>query len=478
MYDTIGVACKGSEIVRTKEIDMCNGPLLGNVVRYTIPIILTSLLQLMFNAADLIVVGYFCGSDCVGAVGATGSITNLTVCLFVALSNGVSVAVANGIGAKDDGYVHKTVHTAMPIAIFGGVLLTVVGVVFCKTFLSWMDTPANIIDLSAKYMTIYFCGMLPNIVFNFAAAILRASGDSKSPFIYLTVAGVINAVLNVIFVTAFGMDVDGVAIATVVSQVVSTVLVIIKLIKRDDCCKFIPSKMKIYGKPLKKILAVGLPSGIQAGIFSMSNVIIQASVNSFDSSSIVAGNAAAANLEGFIYASMNAFYTASINFVGQNVGAGKPERIPKIMKSCALAVTAVGVSMTVILRIFATQFLSLYVKDDKEAIAIGILRLTIVCLPYFLCGIMDTITGVMRGMGSAIVQMFISLSCVIGIRIVWIFTVFKHFHTLEALYISYPLSWFVCIMCQLIVYNIVYKRLMKRFNAARFEYVERKSERL
>ncbi len=305
-----------------RNIDMLNGSLFKNVIAYTVPIILTGLLQLLFNAADLIIVGQFCGSLSVAAVGATGSITNLIVNLFIGLSVGAGVVVAQSIGAGNGQKTHRTIHTAIPTALVGGVVLTVIGIGFSEIFLRWMDTPENILPLSALYMKIYFAGIIFMMIYNFCSSILRAAGDTKSPLIFLTIAGVINVALNVIFVTTFDLNVVGVALATTISQGVSATLVLITLIKRTDSCKLYLSQMRFYKDEFIQLIKIGLPAGIQGSLFSISNVIIQSSINSFGDIA-VAGNAAALNIEGFVYVTLNAFHQTTLNFTGQNIGANQ-----------------------------------------------------------------------------------------------------------------------------------------------------------
>ena len=436
---------------------MLEGPLLPSIVSYTIPIILTSLLQLLFNAADLVIVGQFKGSIYVGAVGATGSITTLIVNLFISLSMGAGVTVAQAIGAKDDETVHKTVHTSLPAALISGVILTVIGVAFSKTFLSWMDTPADILPLSAVYMKIYFCGITFNMVYNFCAAILRAAGDTKSPLVFLTLAGIFNVLLNTVFVTVFDMDVDGVALATTLSQGLAAALVVIALMRRKDACKLELRKMKIYGRQLSKMVRIGLPAGIQGSMFSISNVIIQSSINSFGEV-FVSGYAAAGNLEGFVYASMNAFNQTAMNFSGQNAGAQRYDRVRKVLRTCLVCVAIVGASLSALLVGFGPELLSIYITDSADAITYGMIRLTWVCVPYFICGLMDTTTGALRGMGESMVPMLISILGVCGIRILWIYTVFLRHHTPQWLFVSYPITWTVTFAAQLIAFHFVYKR--------------------
>jgi len=441
-----------------KNIDMLNGPLFKNIVRYTIPIILTGILQLLFNAADLVVVGRFCGSNSVGAVGATSSMIHLIVNLFIGVSMGAGVSTAYAIGAKDDELLSKTVHTAIPTAFISGAILTVVGFLSCKTLLGWMGTPKEFIELSSLYCRIYFLGMVANMVYNFGAAILRAAGDSRSPLIFLTLAGVLNVVLNVIFVTAFHMDVAGVALATIVSQFLSAILVVIALMRRTDACKFDFKKMKIDLTVIKKILKIGLPAGIQSSLFSISNVIIQSSVNSFGNIAVV-GNSAAANIEGFVYILMNSFYQTSLNFTGQNAGAGNYKRTLRVYKICLLSVAVCGLIAGVLVFSFARPLLSIYITDSARAIEYGVTRLTFICLPYFVCGIMEVTTGAIRGMGVSVGPMLVSLLGICGVRLGWIFTVFQNprWHSLESLFLSYIVSWIFTFLALFVMYISIHK---------------------
>lgn len=450
-----------------RNVDMCSGPIFVNVIRYTIPIILSGVLQLLFNAADLVVVGRFCGSNAVGAVGATGSLTNLLVNFFIGFSVGVTVTAATALGAGNKRTVHRIVHTAIPLAIIAGAVLTVVGVCFSGEFLRLMGTPADIIDLSAVYMKIYFCGSVPSMVYNFGAAILRAVGDTKSPLKFLAISGVINVVLNVIFVTVFQMNVSGVALATIISQTVSAVLVVRALMLRRDDCRLFLSRLKIYIEQLKKIITVGVSAGIQSTLFSISNVLIQSSINSFGAVS-VAGNSAAASIEGFVYVSMNAFSQTAVNFTGQNMGAGNLARVKKILGVCIISVSFTGLATSALAFAFAPQLLSIYITDNPAAIAIGVVNITYFIV-YFICGIMEVFTGAIRGLGNTLAPMLISVICVCVFRVVWIFTIFRlpAFHSLESLYISYPISWVLCIICQFTAFNIIFKRKTKRYEKER-----------
>ncbi len=445
-----------------KKIDMCNGPLFSGIIRHTVPIILTSILQLLFNAADLVVVGRFCGSISVAAVGATGSLSNLIVNLFIGLSVGCGVSVAQAIGARDDEATHRTIHTAIPAAIISGIVLTVIGVSLSETFLGWMGTPENVLELSSVYMKIYFCGMTFNMVYNFGASILRAAGDTKGPLIYLSSAGVINIILNVIFVTQFNMNVAGVALATTISQGISAALVISALMKRTDACKFSFKKMHFYSHQLKKMLSIGIPAGIQGSLFSISNVIIQSSINSFGDV-LMSGNAAAVNIEGFVYVLMNAFHQSALNFTGQNVGAMNYNRVKKILFICLGCVSVAGLVSGGLVYIFGEQLLSIYITDSPEAIAYGMTRLSLICLPYFLCGLMDTTTGAIRGMGVSLSPMIITILGVCVFRIGWVFTFFQipQFHTPSCLYFSYTVSWSVTFLIELLAFFMIYKKRTK-----------------
>ena len=446
--------------VKKHQRSMLEGPLLSGVVFYTIPIILTSVLQLLFNAADLIVVGKFCGSVSVGAVGATGSLTSLMVNLFVGLSIGAGVAVAHGIGSRDETQVSNAVHTALPLALCGGVILTVVGVTLSGPMLVLMGTPENTLPLSSIYMKIYFSGITFTVVYNFSAAILRAAGDTKSPLVFLTLAGVINVILNLIFVTLLHMNVAGVALATAISQAVAAVLVVRALMKRTDACHLDLRKMRIDMYQLKKILRIGLPAGIQSSLFSISNVLIQSSINSFGDI-FVSGNAAATNLESFLYATLNSFHQTTVNYVGQNVGARQYRRANNTVWICQSCVLVIGLTMSICLWSFGEALLGIYISDSAEAISYGMIRFAYVTLPYVLLGLLDVSTGALRGYGQSLLPMVISVLGICGIRILWVCTVFQHpaFHTPQCLYMSYPISWIVT----LIVQTIFFLRIRNRY---------------
>ena len=455
---------KGVIVMKRANRNMLEGPLLSGIIAYTIPIILTGILQLLFNAADLVIVGQFCGSVSVGAVGATGAVTSLVVNLFIGLSGGAGVAVAHGLGGRQDDQVSRTVHTALPVAVIAGGLLTILGIFCAEPMLRWMDTPENVLGLSTLYMKIYFSGMIFNMVYNFCAAILRAAGDTRSPLIFLSIAGVINVLFNVMFVTVFHMNVAGVALATVISQGISAVLVVIALMRRKDACRLYLRQLRIYGKQLREIVRIGLPAGLQSSMFGISNVMIQSSINSFGAV-FVSGSAAAGNIEAFIYVSMNAFHQTAVNYIGQNTGARQYKRAKRVLWNCLGSVSVLCIVMSGIFLVLRRQLLGIYITDSEQAIQDGALRMLYVCGPYIFCGLMDVSTGALRGLGASLVPMLISVLGVCGIRILWIYTVFQlpGLHTPQVLFQSYGVSWLLTFLAQLMGFMIVCRRQQRQF---------------
>ncbi len=455
-------------------INMYEGPFLKKILFYTFPIMLTGLLQLTFNAADLIIVGQFCGSVSVAAVGATGALTNLLLSLFTGLSVGVGVTVAQSLGARNEKETHAIIHTAIPVAVISGLILTVAGVAFSATFLQWMGTPDDVIPLSSVYMKIYFGGILGPLIYNFGASILRASGDTKRPLFFLTAAGVINVVLNTVFVTAFHMDVAGVALATVISQAFAAIMVLISLTKRQDACKLDLKRLKIRKGPLLKIVRIGVPSGIQGSMFSVSNIILQSSINALGSV-FMSGNAASASLEGFLYVTVNAFHQSALNFTGQNVGARRYDNVKKIVTICFCSAVFMAIILGVFVRLFGEPLLSLYITDSPEAFAHGLHRMTWVCLPYFTLAMMDVMNGTLRGMGASLSPTLISILGVCGVRVGWIYTGYRLFNdapieTRSAmLYIIYPASWILTFIAERIAYRIILKKQEKKFYSPQTE---------
>lgn len=439
------------------EINMTEGPLAGKIILYAVPLMLSSILQLLFNAVDTIVVGRYCGSESLAAVGSTGSLVNLLMNLFVGLSVGTNVLVARFYGAGKDEDVNETVHTAILFSLFGGLMLALIGVFFAKPLLVLMSSPEDVIDLSALYLRIYFLGMPVTLLYNFGSAILRAIGDTRRPLYYLLIAGVLNVGLNLIFVIVFNMGVAGVAWATIISQALSAALVTLCLMRMQGACRLELSKLRIKKDKFLAMLRFGLPAGLQGTLFSFSNVIIQSTINSFGSV-VMAGNAAAANLEGFVYVGMNAFHYTAISFVGQNFGAGKKERINKVLFLCLTFVTVVGLFLGNMFYFLGRPLLSIY-SNDAQVIKYGLIRMSYICILYFLCGLMDTIVGALRGLGYSVMPMIVSLLGACVFRIIWINTVFKMMPTLPTLYISYPISWAVTFMVHVVCYVIVRRRI-------------------
>lgn len=448
---------------------MTEGHLFKKILLYTVPIILSGILQLLFNAVDLIVVGHFCGDVALASVGATSSLINLITNLFIGLSVGAGITVARALGERRADDVSDAVHTAMPIAVISGAILTVVGMVFSETFLKLMDTPDSVIGGSTLYMRIYFGGIIFSMVYNFGAAILRATGDTQSPLVYLAVAGLVNAGLNVLFVTAFDMTVDGVAYATVISQAISAVLVVANLIRRHDECRFSPRRMRINRRALINIARIGLPSGIQGSLFSISNVLIQSSINSFGDAAI-SGSTAAGSIEGFVYTSMNSFSHTTQNFVSQNRGAEKFDRIRKTVLISVGMVTVIGISLGLLVFALRYPLLSIYLKESTEAVDYAISKLFYVGVFYFLCGIMDSLSGAIRGLGSSTAPMLVSLVGVCGIRVLWIYTVFQipEYHTFSCLCISYPITWTITALAHATLFTVLFlhERKKSRLRAA------------
>lgn len=434
------------------------------LLKYAVPLMFTGVLQLLFNAADVVVVGRFAadGEQALGAVGSTSSLINLLVNVFMGLSVGASVCVSKHFGANNEKEVGRAVHTSVMLSIIAGVFVMIVGEIGSYTFLSWMKTPPQLIDKATLYMRIYFIGIPANMVYNFCAAIVRSVGNTKVPFVIISLAGIINILLNVIFVLVFGMDVDGVAWATTISQTLAAISMVIYLVRSNDVIKLRLSKLHINKKMLVEILTVGIPAGIQSAFFSISNVIIQSSINGFGDIA-VSGNTAASNIEGFVYTMMNSFYHACLTFTGQVVGAGQKERTTSILLKCLIYVTVVGVFLGVFVGVFCGEsLLKIYLPkaESAEARDYGAVRLSIVCLSYFLCGILDVLVGSMRGMGTSLTAMIGVLIGACGLRIVWVNTIFKLSPTLMTLYIAYPVSWLITDLVFAVLYIINKNRLV------------------
>lgn len=438
---------------------MVNGPILKKMLLFTIPLMFSSILQLLFNAADIVVVGRFAGDNSLAAVGCNGALINLMTNVFLGLSVGGNVLAARDYGAGDEEELSKTVHTAMLLGIISGIILTIAGVIFAPQLLELMQTPENVLPLAALYLRIYFLGMTAMMVYNFGSALLRSIGDTKRPLYYLVAAGVINVILNLVFVIVFRMDVAGVGLATVISQCVSAVLVVRCMMREQGGIRLIPRRLHIYKDKLIQIVQVGLPAGFQGAVFSLSNVVIQSSVNLFGET-VVAGNSAAMNLEGFVYVSMNAFHQAAISFTSQNVGAGRRERIGKILLTAEGCVIVTGLLFGWVMYGFGRPLLHIY-SNSSHVIDAGMVRMRIILLPYALCGMMDVVVGVLRGMGYSVGPMIMSLIGACGLRLVWIATVFRipQFHNISTVYVSYPITWAITLLAQLLLYVYASKKM-------------------
>ena len=453
---------------------MTEGPILGKMIRFALPLMLSSILQLLFNAADVIVVGRFAGSEALAAVGSTGSLINLLINLFIGLSVGTNVIVARYLGAHDYDNCQESVHTSILLSVIGGSALIFIGLFFAKPLLTLMGSPKDVLPQASLYMQIYFVGMPMNMLYNFGSAIMRSTGDTKRPMFFLIISGIINVCLNLFMVIVLHMGVAGVAIATVVSQTVSALLTLIALMRTDGFCRVDLRKLKIHKDKLLAMIHVGLPAGLQGIVFSISNVLIQSSVNSFGST-VMAGNTAASNIEGFVYVAMNAMYQTALSFASQNLGAKKYDRLNKIMIQSVATVAVIGLVIGPLAYAFGRQLLGIY-SESEEVIRYGLVRMRIIANTYFLCGIMDVMVGNLRGMGYSISPMIISLTGACGTRVIWILTVFAAYHDLNVLYSCYPLSWFLTAVAHVICYIIVKRKFDKKVKAEEAAEAKAKEE--
>ena len=446
-------------MTKNYEMDLTHGPLLKKIILFSLPLMFTSMLQLLYNAADVVVVGAFAGDQSLAAVGSTGSITNLIVNLFMGMATGTGVIVAQSIGARDRERLYKTVHTSMLVSVILGVFISIFGVLSSHFVLTLMKSPPDVIDKATLYMRIYFLGTPALMVYNFGAAIIRSAGDTKRPLIILGLSGIVNVVLNLIFVIIFHMDVAGVAIATIISQYLSAIAIVLKLMHDDADYKLFLSDLKIYKQELLGVLKYGVPMGLQNSMFSLSNVIIQSSINSFGTF-VVAGNAAESSINAFVLAACDSGAQAAITFSGQNAGAKKFDRVKKSMILCVLLTSVLGLVVGMIAFIFKVPLLSLY-TDTPESIAAGVEKMNILCPIYFTCGIMHTIGNTVRGMGKSVVPMITTMFFVCIFRILWILTILPVYNTPSSIYISYPISWVLAIVAHFIYFLFVFHRQKK-----------------
>lgn len=445
---------------KSYQINMTEGNILPKIIKFSIPLMLSGMLQLFFNAADVIVVGRYAGDEALAAVGSTGALINLLINLFIGISIGASVLMGQAIGARDYNDAQDSLHTAMLTGLIGGVIMIFVGQVVSRPMLELMQTPDDVIELSSLYMKIYFMGMPGFMLYNFGAAILRAAGDTKRPLYYLFVSGIINVILNLYFVIVLKMSVDGVAYATIISEAISAILIVICLMRSDGYLNLSLRKLKIDGKKFIEMLKIGIPSGFTGIVFSVSNMLIQSSINSFGKL-VMAANTAASNLEGFVYNAMNSIYQTALAFASQNMGAKKLDRVDDVLKKSLLVVSGVGLFFGVGAYLLGEILLRLY-TPNQEVIDIAMLRLLVISTSYFLCGIMDVYSGVIRGMGFSFTPMLVSMFFVCAFRVFWIYTIFERFHEQWVLYISYPVSWTITIIAYFFTYKIVRKKAEKK----------------
>lgn len=447
---------------KSHQLDLTQGPILTRLLQFSIPIILSGVLQLLFNAADVVVVGKFAGDEALAAVGSTGSLVHLLVNLFVGLSTGTNVVAANFFGAQKKKDLHDTVHTAVLLSFVSGIIMTIVGICCTRGILILMQAPENVLNLSALYLKIYFAGITATMIYNFGSALLRAKGDTKRPLYILLLAGLINFLLNLLFVILFKMSVAGVGIATVISQTLSAVLIIMILCRENDDFKLSFRELGFNGSILGKIIKIGVPAGFQGMMFSFSNVIIQSSINSFGAY-VIAGSSASSNIENFVYISMNGFAQGTLTFTSQNFGAGKYDRIKKTAWISELVVFAIGVVLGYSVIFLSPYLFPLFSKTPKTIDAAAE-RLFIICSSYFLCGIMDVIGYMIRGIGHSLLPMIVSMIGACGFRIIWLMTIFQleKFHKTSMIYITYPLSWILTFLVELICFIVIFRKLLKK----------------
>ena len=457
----------GGVFVKTSkyEIDMCNGSIMDKLISFSLPLMLSSILQLMFNAVDIIVVGRFSSSQALAAVGSTTALINIFTNLFIGISLGANVLAARYFAAGRDKEMSEAVHTAITLALISGVIMAFVGVGMSRTALSLMATPPDVIDLSAVYMRIYFMGMPFFMLYNYGAAILRAVGDTKRPLVFLIAAGLTNVALDLLLVIVIPLGVAGVAIGTVASQMISCILVLRCLYKSEGSYQLRFSRLMIRWVYLKRIFQVGIPAGIQSTVINFSNALLQSSVNSFGSTAM-AGYTAANNILGFLYAAVNAVTQACMSFTSQNYSVGKQKRMDRVLLDCMLLSAGVSVVLGVGAYVFGSQILRIY-TTETEVIQCGLEILSITTVPYFLCGIMDLIPGALRGMGHSAVPMILSVIGTVGTRIVWIYGFFPQHRSLHFLFISYPGSWIITIAMQAVCFWFVRKKCVKQLQSVR-----------
>lgn len=446
-------------MIKSHQIDMTQGAIFPKLLEFSVPLIFSSILQLLFNAADIVVVGRFAGDNSLAAVGSTGSLINLLVNLFMGLSIGTNVLAANYFGQKNKNKLQETVHTSMLISVISGIILTIIGVIFTTPILESMQTPEEVLKLASIYLRIYFYGITSSMIYNFGSALLRAQGDTKRPLLILLLSGIVNIILNLIFVINLKLDVAGVAYATVISQTISAIIVVIILLKEDNNFKLNLKKLSINPHIFAKLVKIGVPAGFQGIMFSFSNIIIQSAVNSFGPI-LIAGNSAAISLEGFVYTSMNGFSQGALTFTSQNLGAGKKDRIKKVVIISQFSIIVIGLVLGWLGILFDNQLLSIYSKSP-DVINAGKIRVFVIFSTYFLCGIMDAMANSIRGCGHSLLPAIVTIFCVCFFRIFYLATFFRipQFHSPFYIFISYPVSWFIAWIIHLICFIVIFKKI-------------------
>lgn len=446
-------------MIKSHQIDMTQGAIFPKLLEFSVPLIFSSILQLLFNAADIVVVGRFAGDNSLAAVGSTGSLINLLVNLFMGLSIGTNVLAANYFGQKNKNKLQETVHTSMLISVISGIILTIIGVIFTTPILEFMQTPEEVLKLASIYLRIYFYGITSSMIYNFGSALLRAQGDTKRPLLILLLSGIVNIILNLIFVINFKLDVAGVAYATVISQTISAIIVVIILLKEDNDFKLNLKKLSINPHIFAKLVKIGVPAGFQGIMFSFSNIIIQSAINSFGPI-LIAGNSAAISLEGFVYTSMNGFSQGALTFTSQNLGAGKKDRIKKVVIISQFSIIVIGLVLGWLGILFDNQLLSIYSKSP-DVINAGKIRVFVIFSTYFLCGIMDAMANSIRGCGHSLLPAIVTIFCVCFFRIFYLATFFRipQFHSPFYIFLSYPVSWFIAWIIHLICFIVIFKKI-------------------
>ena len=444
------------------EIDMCNGTLMDKLISFSLPLMLSGILQLLFNAVDIIVVGRFTGSQALAAVGSTTALINIFTNLFIGISLGANVLAARFYASGKEKEMSETVHTSITLALISGLVMALAGVLLARFALNLMGTPNDVIDQSVLYMRIYFLGMPFFMLYNYGAAILRAVGDTKRPLFFLVISGMTNAVLNLVLVIVFHMGVAGVAIGTIVSQLISSILVLRCLYTSNTSYRLYFSKLGIKTQYLKQIFQVGIPAGIQSTVINLSNALLQSSVNSFGSVAM-AGYTAANNIFGFLYMSVNAVTQSCMSFTSQNYGVKKLKRMDRVLLDCMILSVGVTLTLGCGAYFFGPELLKIY-TSDADVIRCGVEVLAFTTVPYFCCGIMDLLPGALRGMGYSGVPMILSIIGTVGTRIVWIFGLFPAHRSLSFLFISYPVSWILTILMQAVGFCFVRKHVHQSMN--------------